>query len=70
MLNFGLFFIETRTLPRELVDGLITILGRGGEANLLNFTIDTHIFHNSMFNIVHMGGLLHLILITFLVVPL
>jgi hypothetical protein len=57
-------------LPRELVDGLITILGRGGEANLLNFTIDTHIFHNSMFNIVHMGGLLHLILITFLVVPL
>ncbi len=28
-----------KTLARALADGLITVVGRGGEANLLNFTM-------------------------------
>ncbi len=37
--NCGLLSTEAGTLARALADGLITLVGRGGEANLLNFTM-------------------------------
>jgi len=37
--NCGLLSTEAGTLARALADGLITVVGRGGEANLLNFTM-------------------------------
>jgi MFS family permease len=37
--NCGLLSTEAGTLARALADGLISVVGRGGQANLLNFTM-------------------------------
>jgi hypothetical protein len=37
--NCGLLSTEAGTLARALADGLISVVGRGGKANLLNFTM-------------------------------
>lgn len=39
LFNCGFLSTEAGTIARALADGLITLVGRGGMGNLLNFTM-------------------------------